>query len=183
MVSPMTAVPLAMQESIPGLSDANWPTSGCVMLRIVGMFSTGLITAHFNLVAHIGINATMASGLLVQAISCVLNLYKQDIWTFYLALYLLGVGWNLSFVSGTMLLLRSHSEEERPKVSATNESLRFAANAIAALLSSSASWRVLNIVCLVTVSVVAAVMLCAQERTPVTRPSVTNEESHREERS
>jgi len=166
MVAPMTAVPLAMQIELTGLDDSDWTISGCIMLHVFGMFSTGLVTGYFRIGDRLGANLTMCSGLLIQGIGMVLGLLFTTVWSFYVALYLIGVGWNIAFVAGTMLLLRSHSPEERMKVGATNEGLRFTANAIAALLSSSLPWRILLIVSLVTVAVVALVMVASQERVP-----------------
>jgi len=168
MVAPMTAVPLAMQIELTSvdLDDSDWTISGCVMLHVFGMFSTGLVTGYFRIGDRLGANLTMCSGLLIQGIGMVLGLLFTTVWSFYVALYLIGVGWNIAFVAGTMLLLRSHSPEERMKVGATNEGLRFTANAIAALLSSSLPWRILLIVSLVTVAVVALVMVASQERVP-----------------
>jgi len=78
----------------------------------------------------------------------VVTLLGHHIVDFYVGLVTLGIGWNLSFVSSTMLLLASHTLEERTKVTAFNETLRFVANGIATILSSTLTWDDLSYTCL-----------------------------------
>merc|ERR1712217_614885 len=84
---------------------------------------------------------TVLSIGMVLLLSCpVLTLVGKDLWNYYSGLTLLGVGWNFSFVSSTMILMASHTAAERTKVSYFNETFRFACNAFAAIASSGLAW-------------------------------------------
>ena len=62
-----------------------------------------------------------------------------DFLNYWVALVLLGIGWNFLFISGTTLLPSSYKESERYKVQAVNDFLIFSARAAVAL---SAGWFV-----------------------------------------
>merc|ERR1719267_194519 len=101
----------------------------------------------------------MTTGFVLQAASQLVFLCGTDAVNFYGGLVLLGVGWNCAFISGTMLLLESHTENERVRVTSANETLRFTANACGILMSSSFSWRFLNNMCLLVLLSVVPVMV------------------------
>merc|ERR1712039_241773 len=101
----------------------------------------------------------MGLGLLLQASCMFVCLAGTGLLEFYLGLCLLGLGWNLAFVSGTLLLIKSHTVPERTKVTSANETLRFAANGAAVLLSSTLQWEHLMYICLVALLPVGAVIL------------------------
>jgi MFS family permease len=54
---------------------------------------------------------------------------------FWVALVLLGVGWNFLYVGGTSMLLNAHRPSERGKVQGLNDTLVFAATGTSSLLS------------------------------------------------
>merc|ERR1711941_39809 len=102
------------------------------------MFAPGLITG--SLVGKLGVLTMMYLGITLQAVCAVICWVWQDLASFYGGLSLMGIGWNFAFVSGTVLLLKSHTLEERAQVSSANETLRFLANAVGVLLSSALAW-------------------------------------------
>merc|ERR1712118_186411 len=125
MVTPMSATPLAMVNHI-GLAPGSFVISGCIVVHTLSMFLPGLVTG--DLIGRVGRFPVMGVGILLQALCMVVTLCGYHTLNFYLGLSLLGLGWNLAFVSSTMLLLSSHSPEERTKVTSFNETFRFAAN-------------------------------------------------------
>ena len=59
----------------------------------------------------------------------------ETFYHFWLALILLGFGWNFMFVGGTTLVTRVHSVSERAKTQGLSEFLTFGTNAVASLSS------------------------------------------------
>jgi MFS family permease len=59
------------------------------------------------------------------------------IWNFWLALALLGVGWNFAFISATTLVTECHGPRERNKVQALNDFLIFGSMAIGSFSSGA----------------------------------------------
>jgi hypothetical protein len=182
MLAPMLAAPREMNANVVGLQGADWTISGCVMLHIFGMFITGLFTAYLQISERFGLTPTMGLGLFLQATGLSVAILESNTWNIYVALALIGVGWNVVFVAGTELLLRSHSHEERMKVTAVNECLRFIADIISILLASSLAWPVLLRVCSASVIVVAFVIgsqprELAMNAKPVSQPPMTHKVS------
>jgi predicted MFS family arabinose efflux permease len=68
---------------------------------------------------------------------------------FWLALFLLGVGWNFMFVGGTTLLTETHTPAERAKTQGVNDFLIFLTMATSSFSSgaliSSQGWQRLNL--------------------------------------
>jgi len=163
---PLMSIPLSMQAAIPSLREtatannaANWIIAGAVMLNCFGRFATGLFSTMCKIVDRLGVYKTLALGLLLEALSFILAIFGSGVWAFYVSQLLNGVGWNFAFVASTLLLLRSFSPEEKTQVTGTNESLRFAANAVATLVASLTTWVTANVICLSVVSIVAVVSL------------------------
>jgi MFS family permease len=159
MVAPMTGVVLAMQDHLH-LSSGHWLVSYCIVSHVLCMFIPGFFTGH--LIKRVGRFPIMVCGLVLQASSNAVCLFGVDVWNFFVGMILLGSGWNFAFVSSTTLLIESienHSAEERVRVTSANETLRFLANAIGALLSSTLNWNVLNYICLALLATVLPVLI------------------------
>ena len=79
---------------------------------------------------------------------------------------MLGVGWNLLFVSGTALVTTTYRPEERFRAQAVNEFAVFGTQALASLLAGPAiyalGWRTLNLLALTPLLLLAAFALLAQ---------------------
>lgn len=155
MVLPMSAVPLTM-VSLLGLPQASLIISGVVVVHIACMFLPGLVSG--KLIGKLGVFPVMLSGLFLQAAALLTGLFVDGVHSFYIGLGLLGVGWNLAFVAGTVLLLDSHSLNDRPRVTSANEAMRFLANSCAVLISSSVSWADVNYISLVFVIICSATL-------------------------
>ena len=68
---------------------------------------------------------------------------------FWLALVLLGIGWNFGFIGGTALVTETYRPEEREKVQAVNDFIVFAVVAVASFSAGQTliigGWDVINI--------------------------------------
>jgi predicted MFS family arabinose efflux permease len=67
---------------------------------------------------------------------------------FWLALVLLGVGWNFAFIGGTQMVTQTYAPSEREKVQALNDFLIFGVVALASFSSGgilmTGGWNALN---------------------------------------
>ena len=59
------------------------------------------------------------------------------LWNFWVALVLLGIGWNFTFIGATTLITECHGPRERNKVQAFNDFLIFGAMALASFSSGA----------------------------------------------
>jgi MFS family permease len=98
-----------------GLGDAVF----VIQWHMVGMFLPGFFTG--ALIQRIGERSTILLGVGVNAASLVVAFTGVGIWHFWLALTLLGVGWNLMFVGGSTLVTRTYASAERAKAQAAND--------------------------------------------------------------
>ncbi len=148
MTTPMTAMPLVMDVEIPHMHAGSFGISGCIILHVTCMFAPGFFTG--KVVSRLGDTTVLGVGLGVQAVGLCVGLASLTTVGMYISLALIGVGWNLAFVSGTVLLIASFSPAEKTTVTSANETLRFAVCGLAVLLSSTLPWTQLCLICLGT---------------------------------
>jgi predicted MFS family arabinose efflux permease len=126
----MTGTPLAMTAHHGhGLADAVF----VIQWHMVGMFLPGFFTG--TLIQRLGERATILAGIALNGASLVVAFTGTGVWHFWLALALLGVGWNLMFVGGSTLVTRTYAAAERAKAQAANDFLIWATVAATSLSS------------------------------------------------
>jgi MFS family permease len=126
----MTGTPLAMvAHHGHGLRDAAF----VIEWHLVGMFLPGFFTG--TLIQRIGERATIAIGIAVNVGSLAAGFSGSTVWHFWLALLLVGVGWNLMFVGGSTLVTRTYTPAERTKAQAANDFLIWTTVAVTSLSS------------------------------------------------
>jgi MFS family permease len=142
MVFVMTATPLAAVACGHSSDDA----ISIIAMHIVGMFAPSFVTG--SLIARYGIPPVMLAGAGLLLASAAVALSGTALYDFWIALALIGVGWNFMFVGATTLLTTVYRPEERAKVQATNEFLTFGTVAIASFSSggvlAGAGWNAVN---------------------------------------
>ena len=143
----MTATPLHMHHiEHHSLADTKW----VIQSHIIAMYLPSLFTGY--LVAKLGVSKMMLAGMLAYFVTIVTALMGNDVLNYWAALVLLGLGWNLLFVGGTVLLPRCYRPNERFKVQAFNDTLVFGSQAIASLSAGwvihQLGWQVLLIICI-----------------------------------
>lgn len=143
----MTATPLHMHHiEHHSLADTKW----VIQSHIIAMYLPSLFTGF--LVARWGVSKMMLLGLTAYLVTIVIALMGNDLLNYWLALVLLGLGWNLLFVGGTVLLPRCYAHGEGFKVQAMNDSLVFGSQAIASLSAGwvihQLGWELLLSICL-----------------------------------
>ncbi|NSX55425.1 MFS transporter [Sulfitobacter sp. 1151] len=125
----MTSTPLAVVGC--GFTEAD--ASGVVKAHVLAMFGPSFFTGH--LIARFGVEKIIATGLVILAIAGVVAIQGVEIGNFYVALILLGIGWNFGFIGATTLLATAHRPEERGRVQGMNDMIVFGCVTIASLAS------------------------------------------------
>ena len=142
MVLLMTATPLAMTEVHHQFSDIAF----VIQWHVLGMFVPSFFTGH--LINRFGAVSIIISGIMLILLCVVINLMGSDLWLFWSALLLLGVGWNFLFTGGTSLLTESYRPQEAARVQGVNDFIVFSTSAIFALsagiLHHQLGWVVIN---------------------------------------
>ena len=138
----MTATPLAAVACGHGSDDA----IGIIRWHLVGMFLPSFFSG--ALIERFGvIRICLLGGALLLA-SVLISLSGTALYHFWIALALLGVGWNFMYVGGTTLLTTCYRPEERAKTQAANEFLTFGAVALSSFSSGGVlagfGWNAVN---------------------------------------
>ena len=140
----MTSAPLAMK--ICGLSVSN--SNFGIQWHIVAMYGPSFFTG--SLIARFGAPKVVAIGLLLEAGAATIGLSGITALHFWVALIVLGVGWNFSFVGASALVLETHRAQERNKVQAFNDFLVFGMMAVGSFSSgqllANYGWSTVNLV-------------------------------------
>ncbi len=131
----MTGAPIAMVVGCGFSSDL--ATLG-IQWHVLAMFGPSFVTGW--LVSRFGAERIVASGfLLLMACAAIAHL-GVELWNFWAALVLLGLGWNFAFIGATAIVAQSYRPHEADKVQAFHDIVLFSAVAI----SSFASGKVLT---------------------------------------
>ncbi|MCT4656765.1 MAG: MFS transporter [Cohaesibacter sp.] len=140
----MTATPLAMIACSHTQEDA----ALAIQWHVLGMYAPSFFTG--SLIQKYGKEKIVALGLLLLASCSVVALMGVDLSHFWIALILLGVGWNFGFIGATAMVTDCYSSSERAKVQATNDFFVFGVVSIASFSSGSVmnayGWDKLNLV-------------------------------------
>src|ERR1700710_740650 len=140
----MTSAPLAMKMCGLSVSDSNFG----IQWHIVAMYGPSFFTG--SLIARFGAPRIVALGLSLEALAAAIGLSGITAMHFWATLIVLGVGWNLSFVGSSALVLETHRPQERNKVQAFNDFLVFGTMALGSFSSGQLlahyGWSAVNMV-------------------------------------
>lgn len=125
----MTSTPLAVVGC--GFSTGN--AADVVLAHVIAMFAPSFFTGH--LINRFGTIKIVATGLVLLALAGVVALTGVELYQFFGALILLGLGWNFGFIGATTMLASAHSPEERGRVQGMNDFLVFGCVTVASLSS------------------------------------------------
>ena len=124
----MTVTPISMHITDHySVSD----TSKVIQAHIIAMYLPSLFSAYF--ISQIGYRNMMLVGATAMLLCLLLSLHDNSFMHYWLALVLLGIGWNFLFIAGTTALSYTHSTCEKFSVQAFNDASVFGLQAIAAL--------------------------------------------------
>jgi MFS family permease len=105
----------------------------------------------------------MLTGVMLLALCAATALSGIALGQFWLALLLLGIGWNLLFIGSTALLTGAYTQAERAKTQAANDFLIFGMVALSSfssgVLLDGFGWSAVNIVILPFAGVILILLL------------------------
>ena len=140
----MTATPISMHvmDGHP-IED----TAFVIQSHVMAMYAPSLVTGF--LVDRLGVRRMMVAGTLALLGAVASTAFSHSFAAYWTGLVLLGIGWNLLFVGGTVLLTRSYEPAERFRAQATNDLAVFGSQASASLASGAVlhrfGWMTMNL--------------------------------------
>lgn len=167
----MTGAPLAMVGCGFSADEATLGISWHVMAMFAPSFFTG------RLIARFGREKVVAAGLALLVGCAAVALSGIALWQFWVALILLGLGWNLGFIGATAMVADTYRGSEKGKVQGFHDLVLFTTVAVASFLSgviyNAWGWEALNWIILPVVALcvagLAALHLISRRR-PELRP-------------
>lgn len=138
----MTGAPLAMVGCGFSTDQAMLGISWHVMAMYAPSFFTG------KLIARFGKEKIMAAGLVLLLGCAVVALSGIELWQFWTALVLLGVGWNFGFIGSTAMVAESYRPSEKGRALGFHDFVLFSTVAFSSFMSglvyNLAGWEMLN---------------------------------------
>ena len=125
----MTSTPLA----VVGCGFTHNNAADVVMVHVLAMYIPSFFTGH--LINRFGVEKIVAAGLAILTAAGVVGLAGIELANFYVALALLGVGWNFGFIGATTMLAEAHTPQERGRVQGMNDFMVFGLVTMASLAS------------------------------------------------
>ncbi|GAB3628120.1 MFS transporter [Pandoraea terrae] len=127
----MTSAPLAMELCGIPRQHANFG----IELHVVAMYAPSFFTG--RLISRFGAHRIVLVGLALTAGAAFVGMAGVSVGHFWLALVLLGFGWNFGFLGASAMVLTCHSPEEAPRVQSINDFVVFGAMVIGSFASGS----------------------------------------------
>ena len=124
----MTATPISMHEHSGHSIES---TKFVVQSHIIAMYLPSLFFAW--LYAKFGARGMLWMGTAAMVLTLVTGLSGVSFLHYWVALSLVGIGWNFWFLTGTNLLVLGHRPEERFRVQSFNDFLTFSVQATVSL--------------------------------------------------
>jgi MFS family permease len=167
----MTAAPLAMIGC--GLSEDNAALG--IQWHVLAMFIPSFFTG--KLIVRFGKDRIVIAGLALLSACAVVSMTGLSLGHFWIALVLLGLGWNFGFIGATAMLTETYRPEEKGRVQGLNDFMVFASAALASLLAGTLlggpGWGFINalvfpvvVLCLVILAWTALLRTKSRPATP-----------------
>ena len=125
----MTSTPLAVVGCGFEQKDAGFIVTG----HVLAMFAPSFFTGH--LINRFGVERIVGSGIAILGFAGIVALQGVELENFYVALILLGIGWNFGFIGATSMLAGAHAPHERGRMQGLNDLLVFGGVTVASLAS------------------------------------------------
>ncbi len=159
----MTSTPLA----VVGCGFEQGQAADVVSAHVVAMFLPSFFTGH--LIARFGVRAIMIAGLSILGLAGMVALQGVELENFYIALILLGIGWNFGFIGATTMLASTYTPEEQGRVQGLNDTIVFGFVVLASLASgglmnctggdAQEGWSAVNIAMIPMLSLAGAALI------------------------
>lgn len=162
MIMIMSATPLAMRAAGFGMAEVAF----IMQWHVLGMFAPSFVTGH--LIVRFGLANIMLAGAGLLIASVLVAASGQSLTHYWVALVLLGIGWNFLFVGGSDLLTLVHTPAERGITQGVNDLIVYAMVVTASLLSGMLvqhlGWARLNLSALPLILLTLSVTLWWRQR-------------------
>ena len=145
----MTSTPLAVVGC--GFSEAR--AADIVTGHVLAMYAPSFFTGH--LIARFGVERIVGLGIAILAGAGAVALSGVELEHFFVALILLGLGWNFGFIGATTMLAAAHEPHERGRMQGLNDLIVFGGVTLASLSSGGlmncsggtpeAGWAAVNV--------------------------------------
>ena len=142
----MTGAPLAMVGCGFSSDQATLGISWHVMAMFEPSFFTG------RLIYRFGATTIVTSGFALLIACSIVALSGIELWQFWTALILLGLGWNFAFIGATSIVASCYHPEEKGKAQGFHDFVLFSSVAFASLMSGAVynawGWEMLAMIVL-----------------------------------
>jgi MFS family permease len=167
----MTSTPLA----VVGCGFTPSHAADIVSAHVLAMYIPSFFTGH--LIVRFGVEKIVATGLVILAGAGAVALSGVGLENFFVALILLGLGWNFGFIGATTMLAGEHGAHERGRVQGMNDLIVFGGVTFASLSSGGlmncsggtpeAGWSAVNLAMIpfLTLAGAALIWLALRPRT------------------
>ncbi|MDA7598947.1 MFS transporter [Alphaproteobacteria bacterium] len=154
----MTATPLQVVNVAALGTSAN---ATIIQWHVVAMFAPSFVTG--SLIGRFGVARVLGAGLLAYVATIYISVTADAFWSYWTALFLLGLGWNFLYIGGSSLIAKVALPQERGRVQGFADlittSTVAAASLTAGILHSQMGWVAMSLaavppVCLVAVALV-----------------------------
>jgi MFS family permease len=145
----MTSSPLAVVGCGFSTADAADVVTG----HVLAMYAPSFVTGH--IIARFGAPRVVGAGLAILAGAGAVALMGVELEHFFVALVLLGIGWNFGFIGATTMLAGLHTPAERGRMQGMNDFIVFAGVSLASISSGGlmncsggsveAGWQAVNL--------------------------------------
>jgi MFS family permease len=141
----MTGAPLAM---VIGCGFSTELATLGIQWHVLAMFAPSFFTG--MLIARFGTEKVVAAGLVILMACAVVAHMGIELWNFWGALVLLGIGWNFGFIGSTAIVASSYRPNEADKVQGFHDIVLFGTVALSSFSSGKMffawGWSVMNLV-------------------------------------
>jgi MFS family permease len=141
----MTGAPLAM------VIGCGFPTELAalgIQWHVLAMFGPSFFTG--MLITRFGAEKVVAAGLVTLMGCAIVAHMGVELWNFWLALVLLGIGWNFGFIGSTTIVASSYRPQEADKVQGFHDIVLFGTVALSSFSSGKVfvtwGWSFINLV-------------------------------------
>ena len=163
----MTSAPLAMD--LCGIARTHSNTG--IEMHVIAMYAPSFFTG--RLISRFGAPSIIQCGLLLIGLAALVGISGMSIGHFWLALILLGIGWNFGFLGASALVLTCHAPEDGPRVQAINDFMIFGTMVVGSFLSGGLldafGWTVVSGLILPPVLIAMAGLVWLQRARPHTQ--------------
>ncbi|MGL4404444.1 MAG: MFS transporter [Notoacmeibacter sp.] len=140
----MTGAPIAMVAAGCTQEQAFLGISWHVLAMYAPSFFTG------SLIVKFGRERIIIAGLATLLVTAFVGLHGETLWHFWVALILLGLGWNFSFIGATAMVADSYRQNEKGTAQGFHDAVLFGLVAFASLMSgvvfNAGGWHTQNFI-------------------------------------